>query len=1363
MAGTVIIATLQRGKGGTSPFPVSIPDDRRDAHVIVNTTDDRDNIEEWRRIAKMTCYVTADDKTYRLGTDVTIAGQSWTDEGVSGDYQLRSEKGQAEGYCPLNVDGWIDPIYVRKLHTQDSYVVDDAQGRYALTAATGDICHQLDDSTVWVKLNNNPPTTTDADWAEITSASEVTSVNGMVGEVSITINELLQWSNNSAEFDTAVGKTSKVLQNTSQINNNTASIEILYTLLQDLSTEANTEIETYDSNKQYDVGDQVIYDPGVGRYNYYRCHTKPVGVNVPPTNESYWERIGDFYTTQEIDDMMAEKADLVDGRVPLSQLPTNELQQFYVVADLAERNDLTVDVDSRAIVLNATGDTRLPNGGLTEYLYKPSDPRADSEGWVWCSEDTDQAFDFNRPIKRTPDKGKVPGGDTITEGLENMFFAHTEPEIRTNDLDLAMVGSTSAATITGEVSKQEADTIDQITYLRVDDGQVFTKVTPVDPSAETQTLNYTCPPTDIGPGTNETYRVDVDYTKDGQSYTIEGDELPFEGVYPTMVQNTADGVTDLWTLDKILTKEENIYGGTTGTERVYFAIPDIYSALVDIQDQHSDSQFGSQFSSTPTIVSVSSTGLTNNWTTDYKLYKSNYDVITNDERYGWLFNYEDESQAEETDSLNQEKLDSIEWGAEVNQSDFQVKTQYENNNDTNAFRDNDKSKLDGIEAGAQVNQDDATIKTQYENNNDTNAYTDADKSKLDGIDTNAIGDMKQVDYHTYTDPTHRIVDRSLDMAAQAYNSTGATIPAGRYLVVTDVNTVTNLAYIRLADNTNNDRVDAWTEETINDGEVGKIIVLGYNNNIDTSGQQIDDPAYLGQNGTVTFTKPTTGSLIQVGVVYSVGNPGLIAGLRHNDNLLGRAFQEDWRPSTFYRKNTLATVEDGSQPQLGKFTVRATQDHISAQTFVWPNANWEQVHGDMKTETYDPNGVKDDAFLMDNFIDTANYVRMTQAERDKLAQTEEGTFKGYFETPNDLNAAYPTGEEGWSAVVLFENDGTTPNGNLWLWQTSAWVDSGVAAVGGNMNTAVYDTQNVNDDCFDMDNFREGSDNTHLFFTQTERDKLSGLEEGTNYYNKTEVDNALNQKADISYVDQQDALKMDISVYDTGSRQIVDNSENVVLEVINTTGAALTKGTWVSVIGYDATSGKTKIGQADQSLLTKADGVLMQDLNNNEEGLMRRAGVQGDENTNGLTVGDALYLGTSGSWTATKPTTGLIQIVGYVIRVDTTVGRIMVQLEDQEIDTTESLIKQDFNVTGGTTNKLSHGTNLIVELSDVATYTLPEISTLSSTEYGIDLKNISGGNTTLLTSGADTMEGETEVLLLDGENLTFYMKSTEYKII
>lgn len=88
-------------------------------------------------------------------------------------------------------------------------------------------------------------------------------------------------------------------------------------------------------------------------------------------------------------------------------------------------------------------------------------------------------------------------------------------------------------------------------------------------------------------------------------------------------------------------------------------------------------------------------------------------------------------------SVDGTKLDGIDPGANVNQTDAVIKTQYEANANTNAFEDAEKTKLTGIAEGAQVNQTDAVIKTQYEANADTNNFNDAASGKLAGIATGA--------------------------------------------------------------------------------------------------------------------------------------------------------------------------------------------------------------------------------------------------------------------------------------------------------------------------------------------------------------------------------------------------------------------------------------------------------------------------------------------------------------------------------------------------------------------------------------------------------------------------------------------------
>ena len=142
---------------------------------------------------------------------------------------------------------------------------------------------------------------------------------------------------------------------------------------------------------------------------------------------------------------------------------------------------------------------------------------------------------------------------------------------------------------------------------------------------------------------------------------------------------------------------------------------------------------------------------------------------------------------------DENKLSGIEPGAEVNQSDSEIKTQYEANANTNAFTDAEKSKVASLESskflgeyaslvalvtahpspaiGSYANVDlgvgqdvvryvwdnddsqyilqlgestiltDAQIKTQYENNPDTNPFTDAEKTNLGNQSGTNTGDV----------------------------------------------------------------------------------------------------------------------------------------------------------------------------------------------------------------------------------------------------------------------------------------------------------------------------------------------------------------------------------------------------------------------------------------------------------------------------------------------------------------------------------------------------------------------------------------------------------------------------------------------
>lgn len=89
--------------------------------------------------------------------------------------------------------------------------------------------------------------------------------------------------------------------------------------------------------------------------------------------------------------------------------------------------------------------------------------------------------------------------------------------------------------------------------------------------------------------------------------------------------------------------------------------------------------------------------------------------------------------------------DDTAWIKQLGQSavlsDAQVKTQYENNADTNAYTDTEKTKLSNIESNATADQTGAEIKAAYEGEADTNAFTDAEKTSLGTMEDNATADQ----------------------------------------------------------------------------------------------------------------------------------------------------------------------------------------------------------------------------------------------------------------------------------------------------------------------------------------------------------------------------------------------------------------------------------------------------------------------------------------------------------------------------------------------------------------------------------------------------------------------------------------------
>lgn len=411
--GIIIIDTLQRGGSGTSPFPVILEQDSSISYVTVADVTTRDAIPEWKRRSNMQCFVISTGLAYRLGTDLTIAGQVWTEiPGVGSGFQLLSEKGQVDGYVPLDGLGKIDPAYINNIYSNDSYTAASEAAMLALTTQTGDIVTRTDSSQIFVKLNNNGPPAIIGDFAELLFPGVVLSVNGLTGAVSITFTSLLAWASNQTEFDAAVTANTTVAGNSGAITINQTDISTLQSEVLALQN-ATKQITDFDSGVDYVVTiDYVVFPEATsGILELFKCIQSTSAPSPDPTDSGFWERVGDYLTTTEIGVLLDLKADLVAGVVPLAQLPPEVFSGTVIVADIAFRDAYTPkNVGLVFYVKDASADPEVTTGAA-EYIYKPSDPLADGAGFV---------------LKENP------GTDDIDEGSSNLYYTEARVDANTN-------------------------------------------------------------------------------------------------------------------------------------------------------------------------------------------------------------------------------------------------------------------------------------------------------------------------------------------------------------------------------------------------------------------------------------------------------------------------------------------------------------------------------------------------------------------------------------------------------------------------------------------------------------------------------------------------------------------------------------------------------------------------------------------------------------------------------------------------------------------------------------------------------------------------------------------------------------------
>jgi len=122
----------------------------------------------------------------------------------------------------------------------------------------------------------------------------------------------------------------------------------------------------------------------------------------------------------------------------------------------------------------------------------------------------------------------------------------------------------------------------------------------------------------------------------------------------------------------------------------------------------------------------------------------------------------------------------------------------------------------------------------------------------------------------------------------------------------------------------------------------------------------------------------------------------------------------------------------------------------------------------------------------------------------------------------------------------------------------------------------------------------------------------------------------------------------------------NLAGEVYQHVRADGVSLTALTPYHVVGSQGDTGLALViaARGDTVAAMPASGILPAALNSNEAGHGTVAGVITGVNTAGLTSGDPVYVGLTGGLTATRPATGLVQVVAIVGRVHASTGSLAV---------------------------------------------------------------------------------------------------------
>ncbi len=227
------------------------------------------------------------------------------------------------------------------------------------------------------------------------------------------------------------------------------------------------------------------------------------------------------------------------------------------------------------------------------------------------------AYNGNRAIKRAPFVGVNPMGTTTQEFLDGLFYPFVPATIVMSPSGLHEVGSSPQ--VTQNILITPNDEVQVMNRKLFRDGVLHVSFVGNNNNINySEFLNFNSPRV-------FSYHATVDAGNNGNPTVLMSNTATRTFIYPFLYgvsSNAALSGTALYTaLTKLLQQQSNKTLPFSGTGvYLYFTYPEAYPNLTQILDPNG---FDVTASFTLTTVSVTSTGLTTNYTTNYKVYRSN--------------------------------------------------------------------------------------------------------------------------------------------------------------------------------------------------------------------------------------------------------------------------------------------------------------------------------------------------------------------------------------------------------------------------------------------------------------------------------------------------------------------------------------------------------------------------------------------------------------------------------------------------------------------------------------------------------------------------------------------------------------------